>query len=533
MVGSITKGVLISPHKSAAEVNDLPCNGYRQADGGSGKDLTYPGSPMLAVENREASQSITISRRDLIFPATRDGIPVDRKPRKEVMCDFPPLRVDQVVGPKFPISKSVQSARRGEELRGLGFCCAGATGVQLDLLGNKGQSPATDLFDDLPPTSISLQQPSSKAELQDSGHIRSGPSGIREEVSNKGNNIGGAPAASNTAESQAESESDVGFSMAAARDMGLSKARSGYSAPASKTSKLECKAKGMVVETLEFDYMDHSTIAPFKDMDYDANNGRLLGFVAGALQVEPPLSSNPCHFTNCTSTKSHGELLPSASLGKRVDQELMADDTLFPGGASELSVNGRDTSETAAGGGLLGPTEGDKSPAGANTSKEGNILGSGMAGEGYVHHYPDIPNTTNLEMANGPPVKSWKSLVSIPVKSGSPLQFYRPHCANGKLVAKSPAEAVNEGIDMWKGCLVGQFLDKRLPFPVVRSLVNRLWGKREMPEISTTGNGLFFFRFKDPEARDWVMNAGPWHLAGRPFIVRAWKPGMDDEDTFE
>ena len=190
-------------------------------------------------------------------------------------------------------------------------------------------------------------------------------------------------------------------------------------------------------------------------------------------------------------------------------------------------INGRDTSETAAGGGLLGPIEGDKPPAGANTSKEGNILGSGMAGKGYVHHYPDIPNTTNLEMANGPPVKSWKSLVSIPVKSGSPLQFYRPHCANGKLVAKPPAEAVNEGIDMWKSCLVGQFLDKCLPFPVVRSLVNRLWGRREMPDISTTGNGLFFFRFKDPEARDWVMNAGPWHLAGRPFILRAWKPGMD------
>ena len=48
-----------------------------------------------------------------------------------------------------------------------------------------------------------------------------------------------------------------------------------------------------------------------------------------------------------------------------------------------------------------------------------------------------------------------------------------------------------------------------------------------MPDISTTESGLFFFRFRDPEARDWVMNAGPWHLAGRPFILRAWKPGMD------
>ena len=127
--------------------------------------------------------------------------------------------------------------------------------------------------------------------------------------------------------------------------------------------------------------------------------------------------------------------------------------------------------------------------------RKGDLQGSGLAGKGYVHHYPDIPATTNLEMANGPLVKSWKSLVSMPVKSGSPLQFYRPHCVDGKFVAKPPAEAVNEGIDMWKGCLVGQFLDKRLPFPVVRSLVNRLWGKREMPDISTTENGLFFFRF--------------------------------------
>ena len=113
------------------------------------------------------------------------------------------------------------------------------------------------------------------------------------------------------------------------------------------------------------------------------------------------------------------------------------------------------------------------------------------------------------------------------MKKGALLQFYMPHYTDGKIIAKPPVEAVNDGIDMWKGCLVGQFLDKRLPFPVVRSLVNRLWGKREMSDISTTESGLFFFRFRDPEARDWVMNAGPWHLAGRPFILRAWKPGMD------
>ena len=64
-------------------------------------------------------------------------------------------------------------------------------------------------------------------------------------------------------------------------------------------------------------------------------------------------------------------------------------------------------------------------------------------------------------------MKSWKTLFSVPAKTSGLLQFSR-------LVVKPPAEAVVEGIGMWKGCLVGQFLDKRLPFSVVRPLVDKL-----------------------------------------------------------
>ena len=131
---------------------------------------------------------------------------------------------------------------------------------------------------------------------------------------------------------------------------------------------------------------------------------------------------------------------------------------------------------------------------------------------------------TNVDLS---PVKSWKNLFSVPKKTNGQLRYSKPHRTDGKIVVKPPEEAVMEGIDMWKGCLVGQFLDKRLPFPVVRSLVNKLWGKKGMPDISTTENGLYFFRFRDLDARDWVMDSGPWHLAGRPFILRAWLPSMD------
>ena len=56
--------------------------------------------------------------------------------------------------------------------------------------------------------------------------------------------------------------------------------------------------------------------------------------------------------------------------------------------------------------------------------------------DGYVHCIPDFPTANNLEMTNDAPVKSWKNLVFMPVKTGGPLQFYMPHCADGKLVAK-------------------------------------------------------------------------------------------------
>ena len=109
----------------------------------------------------------------------------------------------------------------------------------------------------------------------------------------------------------------------------------------------------------------------------------------------------------------------------------------------------------------------------------------------------------NVERNGYPtPVKTWRNLFSVPTKPTGQLQYSKPQRTDGKFVVKPPEEAVMEGIDMWKGCLVGQFLDKQLPFSVVRLLVNKLWGKKEMPDISTTENGLYFFRFRDLDARD-------------------------------
>ena len=121
---------------------------------------------------------------------------------------------------------------------------------------------------------------------------------------------------------------------------------------------------------------------------------------------------------------------------------------------------------------------------------------------------------------------NWRSLFANRPKSCSSLAYYNLSTVDGKVTINPPPEAVTEGVGIWEGSLVGQFLDKRLPLHVVKFFVELLWGKHEIPEISTTDNGLYIFRFKDLDARDWVLENGPWFFAGRPIILRFWKPGM-------
>ena len=125
-----------------------------------------------------------------------------------------------------------------------------------------------------------------------------------------------------------------------------------------------------------------------------------------------------------------------------------------------------------------------------------------------------------------PSAQNWRSLFADGPKSYAPLVFSSPSIVDGKTVIIPPAGAVLEGVEFWEGCIVGQSLDKRLPLHVVRSIFDRLWSKHEMPEI-TTFDELYTFRFRDRDAQDWVLENGPWYLAGRPLILRIWKPDMD------
>ena len=84
----------------------------------------------------------------------------------------------------------------------------------------------------------------------------------------------------------------------------------------------------------------------------------------------------------------------------------------------------------------------------SEAGNSGNNGNSGIVGK--------VWGGNNVDRNGDPtPVKSWKNLFSVPTKTNGQLQYSRPLRTDGKFVVKPPEEAVMEGIDMWKGCLVG------------------------------------------------------------------------------
>jgi hypothetical protein len=122
-------------------------------------------------------------------------------------------------------------------------------------------------------------------------------------------------------------------------------------------------------------------------------------------------------------------------------------------------------------------------------------------------------------------VQDWRSLFRLEKTLGA-LKYFAPSSEDGRIVVKPPKEAIEEGISKWSPSLVGQFLDKPLPFYVVKRIVDSLWAQYGKVEVFLLENGLYLFQFVDIKARDEVMEAKLWHIANKPLILRKWTPGM-------
>lgn len=78
----------------------------------------------------------------------------------------------------------------------------------------------------------------------------------------------------------------------------------------------------------------------------------------------------------------------------------------------------------------------------------------------------------------------------------------------------------------WKNTLVGNFLGRHPGFTYVKEVVQKIWNLKGIVDVSLLENGVFVFCFSCEEDKQRVLETGPWTIARRPLILRAWSKDL-------
>ncbi|KAI8570411.1 hypothetical protein RHMOL_Rhmol01G0032000 [Rhododendron molle] len=106
------------------------------------------------------------------------------------------------------------------------------------------------------------------------------------------------------------------------------------------------------------------------------------------------------------------------------------------------------------------------------------------------------------------------------------LEFIPPQVINDRIAVSPPAEVEEQGLGRWKNCLVGYFLDKKVPFQMVRSINMKIWDKFGISDVLANDFGFFFFVFAHDGDLFKVLEAGPWLIGGKLLVLKKWQPHM-------
>ena len=109
------------------------------------------------------------------------------------------------------------------------------------------------------------------------------------------------------------------------------------------------------------------------------------------------------------------------------------------------------------------------------------------------------------------------------------MSYTSPTTVGEKIVVTPSKKVISQDVRVWENSLVGQLIDAKLSFPVIYRLIEKIWGRIEMPTITLMKNDPICFQFKRANSIEWLLSRGPWHLRGKPMLLRKWIPGIVPE----
>ncbi|KAF7852328.1 hypothetical protein BT93_L4620 [Corymbia citriodora subsp. variegata] len=168
-----------------------------------------------------------------------------------------------------------------------------------------------------------------------------------------------------------------------------------------------------------------------------------------------------------------------------------------------------------------------------NGDNAGSLCGgSGIVGVDNAAIRPDFPPAAT----NRPPLlqqqsgnqptapRSWAN-VARAAAQGYSLTYYPLNSAANNVVDCSE-EDLDAADPLWKECLVGYFVGKKLPFKLVETALKHLWGHR-LFEVKANDQGFYFFHIPDSEFRRKIIEGGPLTVARVPLILQQWHPMLE------
>lgn len=101
------------------------------------------------------------------------------------------------------------------------------------------------------------------------------------------------------------------------------------------------------------------------------------------------------------------------------------------------------------------------------------------------------------------PPASWSSLFHS--DQAAKLQFHQPCVDNGKPSVFIPKSIHKLGFSAWEDCLMGQFLGASPSFSQIQAVARQIWRCRDRVDVLNLENGLYRFKFENPNTRSCVM----------------------------
>ncbi|KAG5544422.1 hypothetical protein RHGRI_016994 [Rhododendron griersonianum] len=126
------------------------------------------------------------------------------------------------------------------------------------------------------------------------------------------------------------------------------------------------------------------------------------------------------------------------------------------------------------------------------------------------------------------PKPTWTDVVTQdPSGPRMKLSFHPPQVKEARVVVCPPEDVVEAGIAKWNNCVVGYFLDKKLPFGAISNIAFRIWKKFGIQKVMSNEQGFFFFKFSQVDAHKRVIAAGPWLFGDKLLVLKPWTPQME------